>query len=213
MNMVINRYFMLILVFIAIFTGCRTINYQFSEKLVGKNALDIQAKISQNLYFQKKGVVKGVYTEKNLSYDFDFFYDFGNENFNLIFYSMATSDKVFHARIENKKESVERTKEDFNYFKIREILLEMITITDVKSDYKNIYKTRDDFIVVVDDKNNYYKYDKCCLIKLENSMKQIKYIGEIEKKLERIEYRETFKFKVIIIKNINVEEYYDANRG
>lgn len=208
-----NNYFILILVLTGIFMECRTINYQFSEKLVGKNVKDIQDKIYKNLYFQKKGTIKGVYTEKNLSYNFDFFYDFRNEYFELIFYSMASSEKVFCARFdENKKESVERIKKDFNYFKIREILIEMITVTDIKSDYKNLYKTRDDFIVGVDDKNNYYKYDKSYLVKLENNIKQIKYIGEIEKKLERIEYREIFKFKVIIIKNIVVEEYYDANR-
>lgn len=212
MKMAINKYFILILVIIAIFTGCRTVNYQFSEKLVGKNVKEIQDKISQNLYFQKKGIIKGVYTEKNLSYDFEFSYDFGAEYFNLIFYSMANSERVFCARIENNKEFVERIKKDFNYFKIREILLEMKTVTDIKSDYKNLYKTRDDFIVGVDDKNNYYKYDNNYLVKLENNVKQIKYIGEIKKKLERIEYRETFKFKVIIIKNIDVEEYYDANR-
>jgi len=212
MRTALNKFYILILVFIAIYAGCRTINYQFSEKLVGKNVKEIQDKISQNLYFQKKGIIKGVYTEKNLSYDFEFFYDFGKEYFKLIFYSMATSERVFCAQIENNKESVERIKNDLYYFKIQEILLEMKTITDVRSDYKNIYKTRDDFIVGVDGKNNYYKYDRNYLVKLENNLKQIKYIGETEKKLERIEYREIFKFKVIIIKNIVVEEYYDANR-
>lgn len=165
----------MIIVIILILSGCRTINYQFSEEIRGaalKN--EIQKRLEINP-FPESGLIKGIYSEKDKSYRFEMNYHLHEEAFFLKFYELLSDQLIFDAQLVNGERNYNYFSMAFFSVKIGIILNYFRYIVEVYPAGVRGFKTNDDFFVLRDFSDNYYKYDGNRLIKKENSKNTVRY--------------------------------------
>jgi len=176
-------------IFFLFLFSCNTLRYDFSEKIEGKERINYLLKILENSVISNSGQIEGVFIEKEKSYYFTLNYNIEEDIYNLKFYNVLDKNiLVFNANLLKNEPYYDYYVDSFFSVKIGYILKRIKYI--FKIDYTNIlmFTTRDDFIVLKDKDNNYYKYEDNLIIKKENNLNKVKYFYTEDKKMDRIEF-------------------------
>ena len=179
----------LLLILILSIVSCKTLNYNFSNSVIGEKLSEINSQISLKS-IPKKGVIRGIYSQKKVSYKFLFEYDNDNEIYHLVFTTVIDEELIFDAKEMEGSKNYDFFTNNFFTVKIGILINQMKYIFDTQPGSFIMYQTKDDYIVSVSKSRNYFKYDQNYrLIKKENFSKTVRYnYNDKGTDFSRIEY-------------------------
>lgn len=195
------KYFFLILLFLFSFS-CKTLNYSFFEEITGEEKNVFMIKTAKNSFMKDNGQIGGIYTEKNRNYRFLVTYNIPDGVYKLEFFDIINdNEKIFDARLEENEAFYDFYIDSFFSAKIGSILKRFRYILDINVKESKMFITRDDYKVLKDEKNNFFKFDDYLIIKKENDFNKVKYFYNSKKEIERIEFESPGNNFIITIKD------------
>ncbi|MCD4670391.1 MAG: hypothetical protein K8S14_08090, partial [Actinomycetia bacterium] len=153
----------------------KTINYKFTEEIKADEKKEILNNIEKTDKIKLKGIIKGIFIEKGKNYNFILSYDLSENRLNLKFYSALKNELIFNADLQNAEATYNYFINTFFSVKIGIILKQFHYIITLFPENTRLYKTNDDYYVILDDNRNYYKYNNFTIVKKENRKYIIRY--------------------------------------
>jgi len=152
-----------------IFANCQTLKYDFRENI--SNYSDIQrlnSKILSNLTNQT-GSLSGILTLKNNTFKYIISYNIIDKFIEIKLFDLNGENSILKAVYNDTSISVDTLNSGFQY-NDGYTLIKLLSFSLLQEyNRPQYYYTRDDYLVIVDKDNNYYKYDSDLrIIKKEN---------------------------------------------